>query len=144
MSAYNKVTRIFHVISSLFWNEKESTCCKNILHFHDILYFYLFLIFFISVTIGCLVLHQRYQRRYARYLLLVQDVSSRELASDAEYDDDDTSPKIVHTTNINGCGTSEGELLVWLSKSAKLYWIWLATHQTSNHKQNFKTTQNLT
>ncbi|XP_069678473.1 lysosomal cholesterol signaling protein isoform X1 [Periplaneta americana] len=55
------------------------------------------------VTIGCLVLHQRYQRRYARYLLLVQDVSTREIASDVETDD--ASPKEVHTTSIvNGCG----------------------------------------
>lgn len=57
------------------------------------------------VTIGCLVLHQRYQRRYARYLLLVQDVSSREIASDV--DCDDNSPEIVHTSNISGCGSCE-------------------------------------
>jgi hypothetical protein len=69
-------------------------------------------IFYISVTIGCLVLHQRYQRRYARYLLLVQDVSSREVASDTECDY--TSPQTVHTTNINAYGLSEGELFVFV------------------------------
>ena len=57
----------------------------------------------IPVTIGCLVLHQRYQRRYARYLLLGQDVSSREIASDV--DNDDNGPEIVHTSNISGCGS---------------------------------------
>jgi hypothetical protein len=62
--------------------------------------------FSVSVTIGCLVLHQRYQRRYARYLLLVQDVSGREIASDEEYDD--TSPQIVRTTSVTECGTYEG------------------------------------
>jgi hypothetical protein len=62
--------------------------------------------FSVSVTVGCLVLHQRYQRRYARYLLLVQDVSGREVDDDAEYDD--TSPHIVHTTSVNERGTNEG------------------------------------
>ncbi|PNF32094.1 Integral membrane protein GPR155 [Cryptotermes secundus] len=71
------------------------------------------------VTIGCLVLHQRYQRRYARYLLLVQDVSGREDASDVEYDD--TSPQIVHTTSVTECGTCEG------SPSPM--------HQTESHQQ---------
>jgi len=61
----------------------------------------------IPVTIGCLVLHQRYQRRYARYLLLVQDVSSREISSDV--DCDDISPEIVHTSNVSGCGSCESK-----------------------------------
>jgi len=65
---------------------------------------FILLICFI-VTIGCLVLHQRYQRRYARYLLLVQDVSNREIASDV--DCDDNSPEIVHTSNVSGCGSCE-------------------------------------
>ncbi|KAJ9580870.1 hypothetical protein L9F63_023951, partial [Diploptera punctata] len=51
------------------------------------------------VTVGCLVLHQRYQRRYARYLLLVQDVSSREVNSDT--DTEDISSQDIHTTSMN-------------------------------------------
>jgi hypothetical protein len=67
-------------------------------------------LFSIAVTIGCLVLHQRYQLRYARYLLLVQDVSSREIASDV--DCDDSSPETDHTSNIGGCGSCESKPVV--------------------------------
>ncbi|KAF4533331.1 hypothetical protein B566_EDAN004452 [Ephemera danica] len=34
-------------------------------------------LYILVVTVGCLVLHQRYKQRYARYLLLVQDVSGQ-------------------------------------------------------------------
>jgi hypothetical protein len=40
-------------------------------------------------------------------LLLVQDVSSREIASDVECDDN--SPEIGHTSNISGCGSCESK-----------------------------------
>jgi hypothetical protein len=87
---------------------------QNIAHFNCIQRMSSSFNFSVSVTIGCLVLHQRYQRRYARYLLLVQDVSGGELASDVECDD--TSPQIVHATSFTDCGTSEGMLYMWMSQ----------------------------
>ncbi|XP_049954684.1 integral membrane protein GPR155 [Schistocerca serialis cubense] len=36
------------------------------------------LVLCLTVTVGCLILHQRYWRRYARYLSLVQDINTSE------------------------------------------------------------------
>ncbi|GLH10934.1 Integral membrane protein GPR155 [Gryllus bimaculatus] len=51
------------------------------------------LIFCFIVTVGCLVLHQRYQLRYARYMLLVDGGTSQDEATDVETD--------TETRNIN-------------------------------------------
>jgi hypothetical protein len=90
------------------------TLQENVAHFNYILHMISSFNFSVSVTIGCLVLHQRYQRRYARYLLLVQDVSSREVASDVECDD--TGPETIRATSVTDCRTSEGKLLMLMGQ----------------------------
>jgi hypothetical protein len=91
---------------------------ENLAYFNYVYYMISLFSFSLSVTIGCLVLHQRYQRRYARYLLLVQDVSGREVASDAECDD--TSPQIICTTSVTECGSSEGKMFMLMGQIMSL------------------------
>ncbi|XP_065335026.1 lysosomal cholesterol signaling protein [Cloeon dipterum] len=61
------------------------------------------------VTLGCLILHQRYRQRYSRYLLLVQDVSGDGniqggMTSDEEDEGVGSEPKTVSTESCSSKG----------------------------------------
>jgi hypothetical protein len=97
--------------------------------------------FFLTVTVGCLILHQRYRQRYSRYLLLVQDVGAEGNIQNAESSDEEdegvgSEPKTHSTDSCSlkgdaacdgkgsgeGCSTSGGNTLI------NLYLIYLTTN----------------
>ncbi|XP_066995433.2 lysosomal cholesterol signaling protein isoform X2 [Anabrus simplex] len=62
------------------------------------------LIFCFTVTVGCLVFHQRYRRRYAQYRLLLQDTSNHDISGDSE-----TDTEIGGKESVNSCvDTAQG------------------------------------
>ncbi|XP_071455001.1 lysosomal cholesterol signaling protein [Hetaerina americana] len=69
-----------------------------------------FLIVSFVVTIGCLVLHQRYKKRYARYLSLAQEVSGSVQGQPSTPPDEQASPQFMRrsinaTPNLENSGT---------------------------------------
>lgn len=51
-----------------YWCVKDITCSSTRARYTNVFTF--------SVTVGCLILHQRYKKRFERYLSLANDVSS--------------------------------------------------------------------
>ncbi|XP_046388292.1 integral membrane protein GPR155 [Ischnura elegans] len=60
-----------------------------------------FLISSFVVTVGCLVLHQRYKRRYARYLSLAQEVSGNVDGQSGSTPEDRRSPMFRRSVNAD-------------------------------------------